>query len=82
MEKKVNELAQELNLDIKKFTAFLKDIGLSVKNSKSKLEEEELDVVFSELTEKYAVSSMEEMLKEAGKTKEEVKEKKEPAKKP
>ena len=79
--KKVNELATDLNMDVKDLVALIKEIGIAGKSAKSKLEENELDVIFEAVTTKIAVASIEEIMKEddakkAAEKKPEAKEKK------
>ena len=62
--KKVSEIATDLNMEVKEFVSFLKEIGIAGKSSKSKLEENELDIIFEEITSKIAVASLEEIITE------------------
>ncbi len=62
--KKISELALDLGMDVKELIALLKEIGISGKSSKSKVEENELDYIFEALTSKIAVSSIEEIMNE------------------
>jgi len=48
--KKVNELAAELNIDVKELASLLKETGIAGKSAKSKLEENELDIIFEAIT--------------------------------
>ena len=56
---KVNELAIQLGIESKELVNILKDLGFSGKNTKSKLEESELNIFFQEITKKNAVESIE-----------------------
>ncbi len=75
---KVNELAAALSMDSKELAGVLKELGFAGKSTKSKLEEQELDIFFQEITKKSAVKSIEDLISEDA-LKKEVK--KEPVKK-
>ena len=62
--KKVTELALDLSIDAKELLVILKEIGIAGKSAKSKLEQNELDAVFAELTKKIAVESIEKIITE------------------
>ena len=64
--KKVTELALDLSIDAKELLVILKEIGIAGKSAKSKLEQNELDAVFAELTKKIAVESIEKIITERG----------------
>ena len=62
--KKISELALDLGMDVKELLSVLKEIGISGKSSKSKIEENELDYMFQALTSKIAVASIEDIMNE------------------
>ena len=59
---KVNELAAALSMDSKELAGVLKELGFAGKSTKSKLEEQELDIFFQEITKKSAVKSIEDLI--------------------
>ena len=79
--KKLSELLNELSVDSKELTGVLKKAGFPQKNSKSNLDEKELDYIFEYYTGLYTVESIESMLQEASERKAEPEEKKAPEKK-
>ena len=75
---KVNELAVHLGIESKELVNILKEMGFNGKNTKSKMEESELNIFFQEITKKHAVESIEDIMKEETIKKEEPKKSEEP----
>ena len=71
--RKVNELALDFGIEAKELVNILKDLGFAGKNTKSKMEGAELDILFQEITKKFSVASIEDIMKEETLKKEEKK---------
>ena len=71
--KKVSELALDLGVEVKELVNTLKELGFAGKSTKSKLDNNELDLFFQLITNKVEVASIEEIMKEDAIKKEEPK---------
>ncbi len=81
--KKISELIKELNIEVKELSSVLKEGGFPAKNSKSSVDQAELDYLLAYFTMKNSVESIESLLEAANEKKPEpVKEEKEAEKKP
>ncbi len=77
--KKISELIKELSINSKEISAILKEGGFPAKNSKSSLDNNELDYLFAFITAKNSVESIENLLEKASEKKAEPELKEKPA---